>query len=133
MTCHSPQPSLLYLEKPILFISLLAWPLLGYALQRSPDKRESYNESEGGNRQNRFHLESKTPSSARLWTLSYMPSIYGNDMLLLLSRLSRVDSVRPHRQQPTRLLCPGDSLGKNTGVGCQFLLLVLCSVNINFT
>ena len=32
------------------------------------------------------------------------------------------DSLRPHRQQPTRLLCPWDSLGKNTGVGCHFLL-----------
>ena len=31
-------------------------------------------------------------------------------------------SVRPHRQQPTRLLCPWDSPGKNTGVGCHFLL-----------
>ena len=28
----------------------------------------------------------------------------------------------PHRQKPTRLLCPWDSLGKNTGVGCHFLL-----------
>ena len=32
------------------------------------------------------------------------------------------DSVRPHRQQPTRLPCPGDSPGKNTEVGCHFLL-----------
>ena len=32
------------------------------------------------------------------------------------------DSVRPHRQQPTRLPHPWDSLGKNTGVGCHFLL-----------
>ena len=32
------------------------------------------------------------------------------------------DSVRPHRRQPTRLLCPWDFLGKNTGVGCHFLL-----------
>ena len=32
------------------------------------------------------------------------------------------DSVRPHRQQPTRLPCPWDSQGKNTGVGCHFLL-----------
>ena len=32
------------------------------------------------------------------------------------------DSVRPHRRQPTRLPCPWDSLGKNTGVGCYFLL-----------
>ena len=32
------------------------------------------------------------------------------------------DSVRPHRQQLTRLPCPWDSPGKNTGVGCHFLL-----------
>ena len=32
------------------------------------------------------------------------------------------DSVRPHRLQPTRLHCPWDSPGKNTGVGCHFLL-----------
>ena len=29
---------------------------------------------EGGTRQNRLHLESRTPSWVRLWTLSYMPS-----------------------------------------------------------
>ena len=32
------------------------------------------------------------------------------------------DSVQPHRQQPNRLPHPWDSPGKNTGVGCQFLL-----------
>ena len=32
------------------------------------------------------------------------------------------NSVRPHRLQPTRLSCPWDSPGKNTGVGCHFLL-----------
>ena len=31
-------------------------------------------------------------------------------------------TVRPHRRQPTRLLRPWDSPGKNTGVGCHFLL-----------
>ena len=31
------------------------------------------------------------------------------------------DSVRPQRQQPTRLPRPWDSPGKNTGVGCHFL------------
>jgi len=30
--------------------------------------------------------------------------------------------VWPHRRQPTRLPCPWDSPGKNTGVGCHFLL-----------
>ena len=29
---------------------------------------------------------------------------------------------QPHSWQPTRLLCPWDSPGKNTGVGCHFLL-----------
>ena len=32
------------------------------------------------------------------------------------------DSVRPHRWQPMRLPRPWDSPGKNTGVGCHFLL-----------
>ena len=32
------------------------------------------------------------------------------------------DSVRPQGGQPTRLLRPWDSPGKNTGVGCHFLL-----------
>ena len=40
-------------------------------------------------------------------------------LLLLLSRFSR---VRPHRRQPTRLPRPWDSPGRNTGVGCHFLL-----------
>ena len=32
--------------------------------------------------------------------------------------------MRPHRGQPTRLPRPWDSPGKNTGVGCHFLLQV---------
>ena len=32
------------------------------------------------------------------------------------------NSVRPYRQKPTRLPRPWDSPGKNTGVGCHFLL-----------
>ena len=32
------------------------------------------------------------------------------------------NSVRPHRRQPTRLPRPWGSPGKNTGVGCHFLL-----------
>ena len=32
------------------------------------------------------------------------------------------DSVRPHGLQPTRLPRPWDSPGKNSGVGCHFLL-----------
>ena len=32
------------------------------------------------------------------------------------------DSVQPHIWQPTRIPHPWDSPGKNTGVGCHFLL-----------
>ena len=35
------------------------------------------------------------------------------------------NSVRPQRWQPTRLPRPQDSPGKNTGVGCHFLLQCL--------
>ena len=44
-----------------------------------------------------------------------------NILLLLLLLLSHFSRVRPHRRQPTRLPCPWDSPGKNTGVGCHFL------------
>ena len=37
------------------------------------------------------------------------------------------DSVRPHRRQPTRLPRSWDSLDKNTGVGCHFLLQCMCA------
>ena len=32
------------------------------------------------------------------------------------------NSVQPHQLQPTKLLCPWDSPGKNTRVGCHSLL-----------
>ena len=43
-------------------------------------------------------------------------------LLLLLSRFSCVQLCATSRWQPTRLHRPWDSLGKNTGVGCHFLL-----------
>ena len=43
-------------------------------------------------------------------------------LLLLPSHFSRVQLWRPHRWQPTRLPRRWDSPGKNTGVGCHFLL-----------
>ena len=43
-------------------------------------------------------------------------------LLLLLSHSVMSNSVQPHRRQPTRFPPPRDSLGKNTGVGCHFLL-----------
>ena len=41
---------------------------------------------------------------------------------LLLSHFSCVRLCATHKQQPTRLPHPWDSPGKNTGVGCHFLL-----------
>ena len=50
----------------------------------------------------------------------FLNSIYVRCCCYVTSVMS--DSVRPHRWQPTRLPRPWDSPGKNTGVGCHFLL-----------
>ena len=52
------------------------------------------------------------------------PCTYGH-LIFDMSVVSA--SVRPLGQQPTRLLCPQDSLGKNTGVGHHFLLQYISS------
>ena len=44
------------------------------------------------------------------------------DALLLLLLPTHFSLVQPQRRQPTRLPHPWDSPGKNTGVGCHFLL-----------
>ena len=63
------------------------------------------------------NLDSVLKSRAiTLWTKVHLVNA------CMLSRFSRVQLCVPHRQQPTRLLCPWDSPGKNTGVGCHFLL-----------
>ena len=53
---------------------------------------------------------------------SKFTSCKGYLCLLLLSASVVSNSVRPHRRQPTRLPHPWDSPGKNTRVGCHFLL-----------
>ena len=42
--------------------------------------------------------------------------------VLCVSRSVVPDSLRPHGLQSTRFLCPWDFPGKDTGVGCHFLL-----------
>ena len=44
----------------------------------------------------------------------------------VLSHSAMSDSLRPHGLWPTRLLCPWDSPGKNTEVGCHALLQGTC-------
>ena len=40
-----------------------------------------------------------------------------------LSRSVTSNSLQPHGLKPARLICPRDSPGKNTGVGCCILIL----------
>ena len=49
------------------------------------------------------------------WTFKYAAAAAAKS-------LQSCPTLRPHRRQPTRLPRPWDSLGKNTGVGCHFLL-----------
>ena len=42
--------------------------------------------------------------------------------LTVLSNSVVSDSLRPHEVEPSRLLCPRDPPGKDTGVGFHFLL-----------
>ena len=42
--------------------------------------------------------------------------------MILKVKVLVTQPLRPHGLGPTRLLCPWDSLGKNTGVGCHALL-----------
>ena len=54
-------------------------------------------------------------------------SMPGSSVLLAVAAAAAVssvvsNSVWPHERQPTRLRRPWDSPGKNTGVGCHFLL-----------
>ena len=58
----------------------------------------------GGNESDFFRIFTMKRS---LWNVS----------LLVMS-----DSLWPHGLLPTRLICPWNSPGKNTGVGCHFLL-----------
>ena len=52
-----------------------------------------------------------------------MEHVYDGLLLLLLPlSLQSCPTLCDPILQPTRLLCPWDSPGKNTGVGCHFLL-----------
>ena len=67
------------------------------------------------------------PSGPPVSSTSLLPWITCSSPLYYHGGFSRSvvsDSLQPHRllpMEPTRLLCPWDSPGKNTGVGCHFL------------
>ena len=64
---------------------------------------------------------SPIPGILQARTLEWVAISFSNACMHAKS-LQSCPTLRPHGQQPTRLLCPQDSLGKNTGVGCHFLL-----------
>ena len=64
-------------------------------------------------------------SRLHLFTPSVISSTHGfrcNQYAAAAAAAKSLQSVRPHRRQPTRLHHPWDSPGRNTGVGCYFLL-----------
>ena len=65
-----------------------------------------------------FHID-------KLYIISALLCYHTNYYCQSVSQFSHSvvsDSLRPHESQPTRLRSPWDSPGKNTGVGCHFLL-----------
>ena len=63
---------------------------------------------------------SAVPGILQARTLEWVAISFSNEWKWSHSVVS--DSSRPHGVQPTRLLCPWDFPGKNTGVGCHCLL-----------
>ena len=76
---------------------------------------------------------SSLPGILQAKTLAWVAISFSNACIHAYQVASAMsDSVRTHRWQPTRLLCPWDSPGKNTGVDCHFLLHFLNIVNLQF-
>ena len=80
------------------------------------------------------HLTGWTQSGQVQWPhtvqgASICGSAFIGSACLVASVMS--DSLRPHGPWPARLLCPWDSPGKNTGVGCYFPLHLLVLGNFN--
>ena len=65
---------------------------------------------------------------------TFLSTFFVWPLLLLLGRSVVSNSLQPHVLYPTRLLCPWESPGENTGVGWHFLLhlrgysRVFCSI-----
>ena len=63
--------------------------------------------------------EKKNPKNGKIPVGCHVPCLL---FCCCCCQVTSVVSERPHRWQPTRLPRPWDSPGKNTGVGCHFLL-----------
>ena len=67
-----------------------------------------------------FYFISGTLLSTRALRMTHTTSVVEKSESVSYSVM--FDSLRPHVLYPVRLLCPWDYPGKNTGVGCHFLL-----------
>ena len=72
-------------------------------------------------------LGSPVPGILKARTLEWVAIFFSNawKWKVKVKSLSRVQPQQPHGLQPTRLHRPWDSPGKNTGVGCHFLVSIL--------
>ena len=72
---------------------------------------------------NKFYKTSLDAALNLTSTINLYGMYYKFHVLCVCSVVSVMpDSLWPHGLQPTRLLCPWDSPGKNTGAGCHVLL-----------
>ena len=69
------------------------------------------------------YIPTPTPCPIASGSLSPLatPCDLSSRMVVMVQSLSCVRLLRPSGLQPARYLCPLDSPGKNTGVGCHFL------------
>ena len=58
----------------------------------------------------------------RCWGACFLSDLKYDDQVYVHVRSVFFDSLKSHGLQPTRFLHPWNFLGKNTGVGCHFLL-----------
>ena len=65
---------------------------------------------------------SPIPGILQARTLEWVSISFSKNAHMRAKLLQLCPTLRPHGQQSTRLLCPWDSPGKNTGVGCHFRL-----------
>ena len=70
-------------------------------------------------------IDSPVPGILQARTLEWVAISFSNawKWKVKVKSLSHFDPQWPHGLQPSRLLCPWDFPGKNTGVGCHCLLL----------
>ena len=61
------------------------------------------------------------PMHRGTWWAALLGSPWNCEAVAAAKSLQLCLTLQPYRWQPTRLLCPWDSPGKNTGMGCHFL------------